>query len=73
MLVLVSGERVGVSTIERVTGILDAPETESTVEITETFELPIGCCIVILTKCAEEKLTFTGGEVVDAAGCGVGH
>jgi hypothetical protein len=73
VLVLVSGERVGVSTVERVTGILNTPETESTAKVTETFKFPIGCCIVILTKCSKEKLTFAGGEVVDAAGCGVGH
>ena len=73
VLVLVSGERVGVSTVERVTGILNTPETESTTKITETFKFPIGCCIVILTKCSKEKLTFAGGEIVDCAGCGVGH
>ena len=54
------------------TGILDTPETESTTKVTETLELPIGCCIVILTKCSEEKLTFAGVEIVDAAGCGGG-
>ena len=57
------------------TRILYTPETESTAKVTETFEFPRIKSILILTDCTKEKLTFAGGEIVDAAGsagCGVG-
>jgi len=54
-------------------GILDTPETKSSAKVTETLPFPIGCCIVILTQCAEEELTLAGGEIIDAAGAGVAH